>query len=279
VFWGESVPEPCCTPSLMNTLLLAFTLLCPTQDPEVKPPSPERVERALEELSKAFSKKSDSEAKMQAIILSSEVLHPKVIEWIAKGLKDADNEVRAATIESLRYMEHPDANDVLVTTLRRDKKLRKNHELYESLIKAVCQHADPKSFSLIADFKLNDETRDTIRARIYGIARYRTTESVKELFDVMKRFGKNRAQPYMGDLSTALMVLTGVDQGKSQTAWTRWWNDNKRDLKVSPKLPKLPKKTLASWSRYWGLELPEERRKRRGERGDDPEGEGPDKKG
>ena len=83
----------------------------------------------------------------------------EVIEWIAKGLKDEDPEVRAATIESLRFMEHPDANDVLVTTLRRDKKLRKNPELYEALIKAVCQHADPKAFSLIADFKLNDETR------------------------------------------------------------------------------------------------------------------------
>ena len=262
----------------MNALLLSLTLLSPAQDPEIKPPDPERVERAIEELSKAFSKKSDSEAKMQAIILSSEVLHPKVIEWIAKGLKDKDPEVRAATIESLRFMEHPDANDVLVTTLRRDKKLRKNPELYEALIKAVCQHADPKAFSLIADFKLNDETHATIRARIYGIARYRTPESVEELFDVMKRFGKNRAQPYMGELSTALMVLTGVDKGKSQVAWTKWWNDNKRGIEISPELPKLPKKTLASWSRYWGLELPEERRKRRGERGDDPEGDGPRKK-
>jgi hypothetical protein len=261
----------------MNSLLLSIALLSPAQDPEVKPPTEERVEQAIKELSAAFDKKGDSEAKIQAIALSSEVLHPKVIEWIAKGLKDSDDEVCAATIESLRYMEHPDANDVLVKTLRRDKKLRKKPELYEALIKAVCQHADPKSFSLIADFKLNDETRDTIRARIYGIARYRTTESVEELFDVMKRFGKNRAQPYMGELSTALMVLTGVDQGKSQTAWTRWWNDNKRDLEVSEELPKLPKKTLASWSRYWGLELPEERRKRRGERGDDPEGDG-DKK-
>ena len=261
----------------MNSLLLSIALLSPAQDPEVKPPTEERVEQAIKELSAAFDKKGDSEAKIQAIALSSEVLHPKVIEWIAKGLKDSDDEVCAATIESLRYMEHPDANDVLVKTLRRDKKLRKKPELYEALIKAVCQHADPKSFSLIADFKLNDETRDTIRARIYGIARYRTPEAVEELFDVMKRFGKNKAQPYMGELSTALMVLTGIDQGKSQTAWTRWWNDNKRDLEVSEELPKLPKKTLASWSRYWGLELPEERRKRRGERGDDPEGDG-DKK-
>jgi len=262
----------------MNALLLSLALLSPAQDPEVKPPAPERVERALKELTEAFSKKSDSEAKMQAIILSSEVLHPDVIEWIAKGLKDADPEVQSATIESLRFMKHPDANDVLVTTLRRDKKLRKSPELYEALIKAVCQHADPKSFSLIANFKLNDETRDTLRARIYGIARFRTPEAVEELFDVMKRGGKGRVQPRMGELSTALMVLTGVDQGKSQTAWTRWWNDNKRGLKVSPELPKLPEKTLAYWSRYWDLELPEERRKRRGERGDDPEGDGSGKK-
>jgi len=258
----------------MNTLLLSIALLSPAQDPLVKPPSEERVEKAIEELKAAFDKKGDSEAKMQAITLSSEVLHPKVIDWIAKGLKDTDDEVRAATIESLRYMEHPDANDVLVTTLRRDKKLRKKPELYEALIKAVCQHADPKSFSLITDFNLNDETRDTLRARVYGIARFRTPEAVEALFEVMKRGRKGRVYASMGEISTALMVLTGVDHGKSETAWTRWWNDNKRGLEVSEELPKLPKKTLASWSRYWGLEIPEERRKSRGERGDDPEGDG-----
>lgn len=262
----------------MITLLLSLALLSPAQDPEVQPPDAARVERALKELSEAFSKKADSKEKMQAIILSSEVLHPEVIKWIAKGLKDEDSMVRAATIESLRYMEHPDANDVLVKTLRRDKKLRKNPELYEALLKAICQHADSKSFSLIADFKLNDETRATIRARIYGIARFREAKSVEELFDLMKRFGKYNAQSYMGDISTALMVLTGVDHGRSQAAWTAWWNENKRKLKVSPELPKLPRKTLYSWSRYWGLELPEERRKRRGERGDDPEGDGPAKR-
>jgi len=262
----------------MYALILSLSLLSPVQDPEVKPPSKERVEQAIEELEEAFGKKSDSEAKMQAIILSSEVLHPDVIKWIAKGLKDKDDEVRAATIESLRYMEHPDANDVLVTTLRRDKKLRKNPALYEALIKAVCQHADPKSFSLITEFKLNDETRGTLRARIYGIARFRTPEAVEKLFDVMKRGSKGRNHANMGEISMALMVLTGIDQGKSEAAWTRWWNDNKRGLEISPELPKLPKKTLASWSRYWGLELPEERRKSREERGDDPEGDGSGKK-
>ena len=262
----------------MNALLLSFALLSPAQEPGVKPPAPERVERAIEELSEAFSK-PDSEAKVQAITINSEVLDPKVIEWIAKGAKDKSPDVQSAAIGSLRYMNHPKANDALVTMLRRDKKLRKNPELYEALIKGICQHADPKSFPLIADFKLNDETRDTLKARILGIARYRTPEAVEELFDLMKRFGKGRVQPYMGDISTALMVLTGVDKGKSQAAWTEWWNDNKRSLEISAGLPKLPKKTLSSWSRYWGLELPEERRKSRGDRGNDPEGEDPAPKG
>ena len=120
--------------------------------------------------------------------------------------------------------------------------------LFRSL-KAICQHADSKSFSLIADFKLNDETRATIRARIYGIARFREAKSVEELFDLMKRFGKYNAQSYMGDISTALMVLTGVDHGKSQAAWTAWWNENKRKLEASPEPPKLPRKTPSPWSR------------------------------
>ncbi len=255
----------------MQALLITLALLSPVQDPEVKPPAPETVERAVKELSDAFSK-TDPEAKSQAIIANSEVLDPKVIEWIAKGAKDKDSEVQAAAINALRYMDHPEANDALVTMLRRDKKLKKDPALYEALIIAICQHADPKSFKLIADFKLNDETRETIKARILGIARYRTPEAVEELFDVMKRFGKGRVKPYMDDLSTALMVLTGADYGKSQAAWTGWWNANKRDIKVSKELPKLPRKTLSAWSRYWGLELPEERRKGRDERGKDPEG-------
>jgi hypothetical protein len=256
----------------MQALILSLALLSPSQEPAVKPPAPEVVERAVKELSDAYSK-TDAEAKMQAIVTNSEVLDPKVIEWIAKGAKDKDPDVQSAAINALRYMDHPEANDALVTMLRRDKKLRKDPALYEALLIAICQHADPKSFKLIADFKLNDETRETIKARILGIARYRTPEAVEELFDLMKRFGKGRVQPYMNDLSTALMVLTGVDHGKSQTAWTGWWNANKRNLKVSKELPKLPRKTLSSWSRYWGLELPEERRKKRDERGDDPEGD------
>ena len=132
---------------------------------------------------------------MQAIVTNSEVLDPKVIEWIAKGAKDKDPDVQSAAINALRYMDHPEANDALVTMLRRDKKLRKDPALYEALLIAICQHADPKSFKLIADFKLNDETRETIKARILGIARYRTPEAVEELFDLMKRFGKGRVQP------------------------------------------------------------------------------------
>jgi hypothetical protein len=256
----------------MNLLLLSLSLLSPPQVPDTKPPADEVVELAVEELKSAFAG-SDTEAKLQVITINAEVLHPDVIELIAKGMKDKASEVQSSAIQALRYMEHSAANDALVLTLRRDKKLRKDEELYEALIIAVCQHADPKSFKLIADFKLNDETKATIKARILGIARYRTPDAVEELFDVMKRFGKGRIQPYMGDLSTALMVLTGLDFGKSQTAWTGWWNENKRGLEISKELPKLPRKTLYSWSRYWGLELPEERRKGRDERGKDPEGD------
>lgn len=256
----------------MQALLLSLALLSPNQEPAVKPPAPEVVERAVKELSEAYSK-TDAEAKMQAIVTNSEVLDPKVIEWIAKGARDRVSEVQSTAINALRYMDHPDANKALVGLLRKDKKIKKDPELYEALIIAVCQHADPKSFKLIADFKLNDETRDTIRARVYGIARFRTTESVEALFDVMKRGRKGRLHAKMDEISMALTVLTGVDHGKSEAAWTAWWNANKRDLKIGEELPKLPRKTLSTWSRYWGLELPEERRKKRDERGDDPEGE------
>ena len=258
----------------MNSLLLCLALLSPVQDVEADAPSEEHVEQAVEELSRAFGKEGGLGLKVQAISAASEVTHPAVIKWIVKGLKDSDDEVRGASIEALRFMEHPDANDALVTTLMRDKRLRKNAELYEALIKAVCQHADPKSLSLIANYDLKDETKGTLRARVYGIARFRTAESVEALFDVMRRGKKGRLHASMSDISTALRVLTGVDHGKSAAAWTKWWNENKRDLKVSPELPELPKKILTTWSRYWGLEEPKEGRARQGERGEQPDSEG-----
>ena len=109
---------------------------------------------------------------------------------------------------------------------------------------------------------------------MYGIARFRTAESVEALFDVMRRGKKGRLHASMSDISTALRVLTGVDHGKSIAAWTKWWNENKRDLKVSPELPELPKKMLTTWSRYWSLEEPKEGRAPQGERGEQPDGEG-----
>ncbi len=87
----------------MQALLLSLALLSPSQDPAVKPPAPEVVERAVKELSEAYSK-TDAEAKMQAIVTNSEVLDPKVIEWIAKGLKKMAQEATDSLAGSLRKL-------------------------------------------------------------------------------------------------------------------------------------------------------------------------------
>ncbi|MDE0890797.1 MAG: hypothetical protein OSB14_01260, partial [Planctomycetota bacterium] len=75
----------------MNILLLSLSLLSPAQEPETTPPAAEVVELAVEELKSAFAG-SDTDAKLQAITINAEVLHPDVIELIAKGMKDKASE-------------------------------------------------------------------------------------------------------------------------------------------------------------------------------------------
>jgi hypothetical protein len=88
----------------------------------------------------------------------------------------------------------------------------------------------------------------------------RHRDSVEGVIGLMRKVGRHRAQRHMEDVRTALMVLTGVDHGRSQDAWNEWWNDNKRTLEIQAEPHALPKKAQREWDRYWGLEPAEEER-------------------
>ena len=88
------------------------------------------------------------------------------------------------------------------------------------------------------------------KARILGIARIRSRDSVEALIKAMRLGGNERnrgrksrvsepRQRFMPYARLALAVLTGVDKGTSKDAWQKWWKDNKRSFRISKQRPPL----------------------------------------
>jgi hypothetical protein len=256
----------------MLNLIFAAALLFPSvpQDTPQDLPSPELIEEATTKLEEAYKSK-DTDEITAALNTYGRTLDAKVVKEVAKGLKHKESEVQAASIEALRFNQHPDALDALHKTFTGDKNLRKNDELYTALIKAICQHGSAKSIPLLSKNPLNKVTHDVARARILGYGMIRDADSVEGLIKLMQSVTYRQREPYMEDFRTSLYLLTGVDKGTNTQAWIKYWNDNKKTLEVPTEIPKLPELAQIRWNRYWGLETVEERKEKRSERGDDPE--------
>jgi len=256
----------------MIHLLFACALLlpAPVQDEkktdEADVLDPKVVAAAVEDLEQAF-KKGEAADRIAAIERQSKVVDGGVVDWIAKGLKDKDEKVKAAAIEALRWMRHPHSLDALHTAYKKQKDLAKNAELYAALIRAFAQHGDVRSIDLLRDNPLNKVDVRVARARIYGLGMIRSADSVEALMGLMHVAGRWKIQSVMKDFRVSLMVLTGADQGLSQDAWTSWWNNNKKTFEVPREQPELPRQVQNGWNRYWGLEVERERPEKRRERG------------
>jgi hypothetical protein len=254
----------------MLSLLLTAALLTASQDPKpAPPPDPERVEAVVAELKSSFARK-DTAPKLEAVAAAEQLLHKDVIVALAKGLKE-EHEVQAAVIEALRWMDHPESLSQLHSAYKKNKGLADDAELFPALLKAIGQHGNKDSIKVLADNPFKTTGRNAIRARILGLGKIRTRDSFDEVIALMQKVGRKKSVPYMDDFRMALMHLTGVDKGKSNEAWMRWWNDNKRSFKLPSKEPVLPKAQARFWSRYWGLEYEMDRNKEREDRGDDGE--------
>lgn len=257
---------------MLSTLTLSLALcVCPVQDDEPPLPSRETVEAALEDLEEAFES-DESEVRAAAVERNSLVDHPDVIEFLLDSFDDESEEVVAQCIGALRWLEHPDALEGLHAKLRRDKRLRRNHELYASLIQAIGQHASEDSIELLKDDLFKIEERAVVRARVLSLAHIRTPDALEAVMGAMKKAGERKVRPYMPEFRLALMVLTGVDRGLAQQEWVDWWNDNKREFELPEEAPSLPRTQSQQWNRFWGYDYDMGRGTRRENRGNDPEG-------
>jgi HEAT repeat protein len=258
-------------PQLLLTLLFGAALLQGPTPPA--PPDPEKIKAAVARLEEAFTKGKSPE-RIQALEAAVPLLDAKVIEWVRKGLRDSDPAVVQRALESLRFMRHPDALEALHDYYRRERaKLRKDDELLGRVLKAVAQHQSAKSIDVLADDPWGNTSNAVIEARILGLGNIRAVESVEALLGLMRVAGPLKVQPHMNDFRLALVVLTGSDQGNSQDAWMKWWNDHKQGFQVAAKQAPMAKPMQLRWDYYWGNEMKRDRPPGRGDRGNDPEGE------
>jgi len=248
--------------------ILLFVALGAGQDPDHGPgPAPEVVEATVAELRVAF-RDGAKEDKVHALERAGDVVAPAVIAEVGRGFRDEEREVQAATIQALRWMDHPDALDALQKNARGNRKLQKDEELYPALLKAVGQHADPDSIRVLADKPFDSPFHQATRARILGLGRIRTRASLEALLDIMKSASEKKVAPHMPSFRLSLMILTGTDQGPTSAQWLRWWSANKKDYEVSPERRELPRSIQRSWTEYWGIDDDYGRTGRREDRGE-----------
>jgi len=236
------------------TLGLVFAPL--TMEEEIVPPSPEQIEAALEALTNAY-KDGDAGVIIAAIESGSDVLDGKVIDSIAKSLKNKDERVLRAGLEALRWMDHPDAVDELLSAHKRNKPLRKHETLASVLLKAIGQHGSPDAIGVLSDTSFDTSDRDSIQARILGLGMIRSKAAAESLVDLMQKSGRGRRRGgrglYMEDFRLALTALTGDDQGPRREDWLEWWKDNKKKLEISLEMEELPRDLQRKWNKYWEI--------------------------
>lgn len=215
-----------------------------------------------QELKTAFAQGTAEEIRVDALSAAAGVADEKVVDLVADALRDRNLAVRRAAIESLGKTDSPRALKALQDLYRRDEKLRKDEETFVALLRAIGAKGDPSSVEVLTDDVFDHITLRTARARINGLGRIRTDDSLEALFKLttLSGGGGRRQRSDRGgsgtvvdpDFRLTIAVLTGKDLGPARADWASWWQDNKRKFKVAKDRPDLPAPLVAQWEKYWG---------------------------
>jgi len=239
----------------MSSLLPLILTLLMQQAPADVPaatPDPARVKEVLVGLELGF-KSDDPGLLVAALVEARGVPDPAVVASVAKALKEKDADVCLAAVETLRFLQHPDALEELERFATRERKsLKDDPTLFAAILRACAQHAQKRTIEvLVADAWATADKR-VFKARVLGLANIRCDESLQALVGLTNQATKNKVQPLMDDIRLALMVLTGEDEGFPLDGWWAWWNEHKKDFHVAPEMPKLPRDAELKWNAFWG---------------------------
>lgn len=234
-------------------------------------PSAEEVARASASLDEAF--RSGEVTRIRAALEAAQAVpHASVVRGALRGLEDERADVKLAVLQALRRLDHPDALEALHLAAK-DRKLMKAPELALAVLRGIGEHAEPRSVAILAHEPFQPDDPVCVRARLFGLARIRTLDALEAVLGILATVGaggQRRLQGRMGDARLALMMLTGVDQGRSPELWEEWWRDHKKTFRIPAEVPALPKELRADWEVFWGLQRRYEREPRREDRGQDP---------
>jgi HEAT repeat protein len=239
----------------------------PQQPPAGAPADPKAIEECVASLQAAFGKDGSTAKKLDALGKASAIVDARVVAAAKEGLGDKEASVVAATVETLGQLRHPSALEALQGFYKKEhKKLADDLTLMPALVKAIGRHGSPSSIALLKEDAFDQKTYLTAQARILSLGNIRTVESLEALIDLSKMVGPNRMDGLRSDMRLSIARLTGVDLGPESTAWTRWWNDNKKGFEVAKEPPKLDTGLQRQWESYWGVPREGEGRgRRRGE--------------
>ncbi len=251
-------------------LVLAAPAALGQDPPPAPPPTPERIEAAVQNLERAFLQGELGE-RLRAIEEAADLADPKVIRALAQGLGDREGPVRLAAVEALRFQHHPAALAELHAALEKERIPKVEDKELAELILAIGQHASASSFELLAGRPLDSLHEHSNRARILALGRIRTPASVSELIALMNKAGRGARghTQFQGDFRLALWALTGTDEGIGIAGWQRWWNDHKHALELPDELAEKPRQLALRWRVTWitPAERKQVRKREPGERG------------
>lgn len=226
-----------------------------------------RAKEAVKALTEGLRAKDPSERRA-ALTDASEIVHPKVVKAMAKALEDRDADVATHAVVLFGTMDHPDALSALRKYARRAKKaLAKDPERHMVLLRSVGLHEEDDQVDWLLDGVFSEKERLVRRARIFSAARARSMTALEGIFDALGKQDLRRLTGTKEELRTALVYLTGTDQGESLQAWVRWWRENRKGFELPEKAPKLSGRMLEMWGGFWDEDRRTPRQRRRGDRG------------
>ncbi len=236
----------------MLNLILALSFVLPATFQDPAPADPKRVEAAVTELDTAF-KSGKTEDRIRAIRASIDVLDGKVVDGIARGLKDDDATVKRASVEALGRMRHPHALEALHAFVKGSREaLQKDEELYPATLRAIGRHGSVSSIDILIDDPFSQRTYPAVRARILSLGNIHSEKAVAAIFELLSKVGVNQADRHMDDVRLALVHLTGEDSGKDPNLWTKWWRDQK-SYKLPANPPEMKRLDRVAWNEYWDI--------------------------
>ena len=180
------------------------------------------------------------------------------------ALDDRDAGV-STTVVLLGLMDLPESVSALRKYARRAKRaLSLDPGRHVAVLRSIGLHEDQDQVRWLLDGVFVEKERSVRRARIFSAARTRTVETLEAIFDALGKQDLRRTDASREDLRTALVHLTGTDQGEHALVAPVVAREP-QGFELSEKAT-LSGQMLEAWSRFWGEDR-EQPRQRRGDRG------------